>query len=519
MMRGWPLSSKKTRTWPSSSVSPIVCRRMTSALPRSISTVTSSPGDHAVEIDRRRQDGDRPVLANGSRELREYLRIHEVGCELVLVDGPADPAPGLGACRVEIRLLEKRAGPCGDGIVALQGLVLEGLRPAADGLPEISVQHLDHRSGEGEIALGIEHVGGRQALRDHHQGHVADDLRGGRHLDDVAEQVVGRAVGLGDLVPARFQAKGSGLLLEVGELAARHLVQIDLRSARLKVALESRILCSHGLPVERDLADRLRVEAGVAIRVAQGLDDRAQAGLRRGPRHRVHAGVDRVDTGVDRGQHGGASNARGVVGVQVDRQPDLLLQGSDEGAGLDRLEEAGHVLDRQDVAARRLELPGGADVVSEVVFAACRVEDVAGVADRAFGELARLQHGIDRDAHVLDPIEAVEDPEQVHARLRRAAHEVADDIVRVVGVADAVGAAQQHLRQEVGDALADQCEPLPGVLVEEAHGDVEGGAAPAFEREELRQGRANRRGRRRRCRRCACGSPAATDARRAWWCR
>ena len=65
--------------------------------------------------------------------------------------------------------------------------------------------------------------------------------------------------------------------------------------------------------------------------------------------------------------------------------------------------------------------------------------------------------------------------------------EVADHIVGVVGVADAVGAAQQHLQQQVGHPLAQQRQPLPGILGQEPHGDVEGGAAPAFEREKLRQ--------------------------------
>ena len=101
--------------------------------------------------------------------------------------------------------------------------------------------------------------------------------------------------------------------------------------------------------------------------------------------------------------------------------------------------------------------------------------------------LPASHHRVDRDAHVLDPVEAVEDAEEVHAGLGRAADEIADDIVGIVGVADAVGAAQQHLRQDVGRPLADQRQPLPRVLVEEAHGDVEGRAAPAFERQQLRQ--------------------------------
>ena len=81
----------------------------------------------------------------------------------------------------------------------------------------------------------------------------------------------------------------------------------------------------------------------------------------------------------------------------------------------------GHVLDAQDVAAGGLQLLGQPDIVGERVLGAVRIEDVAGVADRTLGELARLAHGVDRDPHVLDPVQAVEDAEQVHPGSRRHA--------------------------------------------------------------------------------------------------
>ena len=195
--------------------------------------------------------------------------------------------------------------------------------------------------------------------------------------------------------------------------------------------------------------------------MAQGLDDRAQAGLRGQARHGVHGGVDRIHAGLDRGQDAGAGDARGVVGVEVDRQADLVLERLDQGAGGRGLEQARHVLDAQDVAAGGLQLLGEADIVAERVLGAVGVEDVAGVADRTLGELAGLAHGVDRDPHVLDPVQAVEDAEQVHAGVGRLLDEVADDIVGVVGVADAVGAAQQHLQEQVGDALAQAAPAAP----------------------------------------------------------
>ncbi len=85
--------------------------------------------------------------------------------------------------------------------------------------------------GKATSVARVDDVGGRQARRHHHQRHVADDLGGRRHLDDVAEHLVDVGIGLRHLVPARLEAERARLFLEVGELAAGHLVQIDLRRA------------------------------------------------------------------------------------------------------------------------------------------------------------------------------------------------------------------------------------------------------------------------------------------------
>ena len=66
----------------------------------------------------------------------------------------------------------------------------------------------------------------------------------------IAEQVIRCAIGFGDLVPARLEAERAGLLLEIGELAARHLMQVDFRGTAFQVALEGGILRPHRFPVD-----------------------------------------------------------------------------------------------------------------------------------------------------------------------------------------------------------------------------------------------------------------------------
>ena len=84
---------------------------------------------------------------------------------------------------------------------------------------------------------------------------------------------------------------------------------------------------------------------------AQRLDDRAEAGLRGAARQGVHRRVDRVDPGRGGGEDARGGDAAGVVGVEVDRQADLLLQRLDQREGGGGLAEPRHVLDAEDVRA------------------------------------------------------------------------------------------------------------------------------------------------------------------------
>ena len=122
-----------------------------------------------------------------------------MGGEFGIADLPPAGLLGLGPFGFEIDLLQERARPHIDRRLALQHLLLQFGRPAARWLPEIAMQHFDHRCGEGDFAVRILDIGAGEVLAHHHQGHVADDLRGRRDLDDIAEHVVDDAVGLRDL--------------------------------------------------------------------------------------------------------------------------------------------------------------------------------------------------------------------------------------------------------------------------------------------------------------------------------
>ena len=96
----------------------------------------------------------------------------------------------------------------------------------------------------------------------------------------------------------------------------------------------------------------------------------------------------------------------------------------DELLGGGGTQQAGHVLDREDVRAGLDDLLGETQVVVERVQVFGRVEQVAGVADGDLGDRrAGGEHRLDGRAHLRHVVERVEDAEDVDAGRRGLAHE------------------------------------------------------------------------------------------------
>ena len=115
------------------------------------------------------------------------------------------------------------------------------------------------------------------------------------------------------------------------------------------------------------------------------------------------------------------------MAVVVDRQRRHALDRLHQRLGVLGLEQPGHVLQRDDVGAGLLDALGQVLVVVEGVDVGGG--EVRGVADCDLRDLAGLAHGVDADLHAVDLVEAVEDPEDVHAVLGGEQAELADDVV------------------------------------------------------------------------------------------
>ena len=133
--------------------------------------------------------------------------------------------------------------------------------------------------------------------------------------------------------------------------------------------------------------------------------------------------------------------------------------------------------------AELLELPGKGDVVLQRIFGPRFIQNIAGIADGGLADSAGFESGVERNAHVVNGVERIENAEDIDALAMGLGDKAPDDIIRIGCIADGVCAAKEHLEANIRDALAEPPQALPGVLVEEAERGVKGGAAPHFDAE------------------------------------
>ena len=186
-------------------------------------------------------------------------------------------------------------------------------------------------------------------------GQVADHLARRRHFHDVAQRHVDFRIGARDLVPARAQPHGFGLLAQIGVLAAGHLVDIHFGRAGLRAGIERRIVRPHGFPVIGALVERVQVEAGIARRVAERRHDGVQIRLAGGAAHGGDGAVGHMHARFGRFQHRGGIDAAGIVRVEVDRNADFLPQRAHQLLGRVGLAQPGHIFDGEHVRAHALQ--------------------------------------------------------------------------------------------------------------------------------------------------------------------
>ena len=223
------------------------------------------------------------------------------------------------------------------------------------------------------------------------------------------------------------------------------------------------------------LEQLVHIQAGIPDGALEGGHQGFGGGLGGAAGQRGQGGIDDIHAGLGRHQVDHVAGAGGVVGVQMDGHLDIGLELLHQGIGVIGQQQVGHVLDADGIRAHLLDLLGQLDEVLLVMHGA------DGVADAAFHPAAGLFDGLHGPLDVAGIIQGVEDAHHVDAVFDGFLAEGVHHVVGIVLVAQQVLAAQQHLQLGIGHMLAQLAQPLPGILVQEAHAAVKGGAAPALQ--------------------------------------
>lgn len=414
------------------------------------------------------------------------IRVESVGHDVELAD-LISSVLGLELLLSSLKVvwlhLSTRAG-LEHGLAVREGFSLEhagaeGLRETVVRDTEVALEVFDDGLGEGESLSLLNNLLSGEVVLDDELGKVTDNLGGRRHLDDVSEEVVGGGVSLLDGGPLASKTELLGLVHQVGVLATRHLMEVDIGGTRHLTRLEGSIDSTNGLPVLIDRNDFFNVDTGVKLSALEGVDDGTHGRLRGSSRHGIGGTVNSICSSVSTLKHGGDSSTGSVVGVDVNGEVrELLADGTNKDLSSLGLEETSHILNGKNVDALIHKLADKVQVVLKVVLAASGVRDISGVADDGLNDTAGRSDSVNSKTHVLKVVERVEDTEDIHTGALGLLTELEDHVIRVAGVSNGVGATEKHLEWDVRHLLTEAGKTLPGVLTEESHGDIKGGTTP-----------------------------------------
>ena len=238
-----------------------------------------------------------------------------------------------------------------------------------------------------------------------------------------------------------------------------------------------RMLALQGLQLDANLEELLEVQPGVVVAAGEGRDHALGRGLARAPGQWRERRVEHRGPGLHRGHVGHRRHPARAVRVDDDGQPGRLAQRRDQLPGDLGAQQPGGVLYHDVVDAHLDQALGQPAPQLQPVDRADRV------AQRALGPALRLPRRPDRDLHVAEVVQGVEDAEDVDPAVRRGRDEELHRVVGVVAVPHQVLAPDQGLYRSVRSRLVQPAQVVPGVLAELQIG-LEGRAAEGLHREQ-----------------------------------
>ena len=164
--------------------------------------------------------------------------------------------------------------------------------------------------------------------------------------------------------------------------------------------------------------------------------------------------------------------------MELNRNLHGFFQRLDKIVGAVRGEKSRHILDADGIRAGVFQRFGVLGVIVQ-----CK-DRTGRVGNTSLHMTAVFLGGIDGSFQIADIVERVEDTHDVNAVVDGFLHEVFDDVVGIMAVAQHILTAEEHLELGVGTCLSNRAKAFPRVFPQKTQAGVKRRAAPAFERME-----------------------------------
>ena len=251
----------------------------------------------AMEVNMAAQTGNVTVFCTGLEEVFQDLRVDAPGNDITLRGLIAADGAQVLFHFLKVRRRQQCAGTAGDGLLALQYDLLQVFREAPCGLAHHALEVADDGVGIAQICALFHNVLGSQVVLHHEDRQVAHHLGGRGHLDQVAQHVVDLLVHLLNFQETVAQIETLHLGLQVGVLAARNLIAINVGHRSLQVGLELHVPFPNICPVIGQLLEIHHIQTGITLLAFQGGNHCVQRGLTGQGAHGGNCQVHNVHAG------------------------------------------------------------------------------------------------------------------------------------------------------------------------------------------------------------------------------
>ena len=260
-----------------------------------------------------------------------------------------------------------------DGLLPLQHDFLQIRREAALRLTDVAKEVIHNGIGIGNLRPFCHDVILCQSVFGHEDCHIANNLRGGCYLNDVAQKVIRILIQVLDFLELVGGAHCLNLCQQVGILTAGDFVFIDFRIGCLHFTFKACENLTHALIIMAQLNQLFGIQTGISFCALQRFHNSVHGGLRGQRGHGLDCKVNNIHACLCRHQNGADTVACGIVCMQVQRNVKLFFQCAEQLLRRIGLQQTCHILDCEDVTAHSLQLFCFSDIVIQCIFCFVRV--------------------------------------------------------------------------------------------------------------------------------------------------